>query len=273
MKKITVLVIFSLLLWADSAVALLIDRGGGLIYDTVLNVTWLQDANYAKTSGYDEDGLMNWYKANVWVEGLSYYDSIRNTAWTDWRLPKNEALNGKGYIWEWDQEWPWPDIVDIRRVNGSIDCGYNISAPGSVYAGSIQHEMAYMYYNNLGNLAPLTVDGQPNSHYGLENTGPFINIQAYPYWVSGYSWPDSETVFYCYLGLQTQWFANHNPGSFYLDEGGVYAWAVRDGDVGAPPGAPIPLPGTLVLFGSGLVGLGILRKKMGENGRKDRNTA
>ena len=29
-------------------------------YDTALNITWLADANYAKTSGYDADGLMNW---------------------------------------------------------------------------------------------------------------------------------------------------------------------------------------------------------------------
>ena len=27
--------------------AALIDRGGGLIYDDVLNITWLQDAGYA----------------------------------------------------------------------------------------------------------------------------------------------------------------------------------------------------------------------------------
>jgi hypothetical protein len=38
--------------------AALWDRGGGLIYDDVLNITWLQDANYAKTSGYDADGRM-----------------------------------------------------------------------------------------------------------------------------------------------------------------------------------------------------------------------
>jgi hypothetical protein len=41
----------------------LIDRGGGLIYDTVLDIKWLQDANYAQTSGYDDDGRMNWYTA------------------------------------------------------------------------------------------------------------------------------------------------------------------------------------------------------------------
>ena len=30
---------------------LLVDRGRGLIYDVERNVTWLQDANYARTVG------------------------------------------------------------------------------------------------------------------------------------------------------------------------------------------------------------------------------
>ena len=33
----------------STAEATLIDRGGGLIYDTVLDVSWLRDANYAET--------------------------------------------------------------------------------------------------------------------------------------------------------------------------------------------------------------------------------
>ena len=41
-----------------SANAALYDRGNGLIYDDVLDITWLQDANHAKTSGYDRDGRM-----------------------------------------------------------------------------------------------------------------------------------------------------------------------------------------------------------------------
>ena len=42
---------------ASAAAALLFaasfDRGGGLIFDSDLNIIWLQDANYAKTSGYE----------------------------------------------------------------------------------------------------------------------------------------------------------------------------------------------------------------------------
>lgn len=43
--------------------ATLWDRRGGLIYNDHLNITWLQDANYAKISGYDADGLLIWNQA------------------------------------------------------------------------------------------------------------------------------------------------------------------------------------------------------------------
>ena len=42
----------ALCLPVPQAQAALVDRGGGMLYDTVLNITWLQDANYAKTSNY-----------------------------------------------------------------------------------------------------------------------------------------------------------------------------------------------------------------------------
>ncbi len=70
--------------------AVLIDRGGGLIYDADLDITWLSDANYAQTTGYDADGLMDWDRAMPWAANLSYggYD--------DWRLPTALNQNGTG---------------------------------------------------------------------------------------------------------------------------------------------------------------------------------
>ena len=74
--------VFVAALWVPvpQAQAGLVDRGGGMLYDTVLNVTWLQDANYAKTSGYCDtpgnclqlDGRMTWAKANTWANNLDY---------------------------------------------------------------------------------------------------------------------------------------------------------------------------------------------------------
>jgi hypothetical protein len=61
--------------------ATLWDRGGGLIYDDVLEITWLQDATYAA------DGSMGWGDAMTWAKNLSYIDSVRGVTSDDWRLP------------------------------------------------------------------------------------------------------------------------------------------------------------------------------------------
>jgi hypothetical protein len=116
-----------------TAEAVLIDRGGGMIYSTELNVTWLQDANFAHTSGYAPamatDGQMTWNDANTWAQNLLYggYD--------DWRLPTFDPAHAPDY--------------------------------------SLLHEMAFLNYIELGNsrshfvetgpfsnLPPLTSGGQ-----------------------------------------------------------------------------------------------------------------
>ncbi len=63
------MVAVSVLMSSGTSNAFLRDRGGGLIHHDDLDVTWLQDANYAQTSGYD-DGLMNWYEETFWVGGV-----------------------------------------------------------------------------------------------------------------------------------------------------------------------------------------------------------
>lgn len=61
-------------------------------YDTDLNITWLADANYAKTSGYDVYGRMTWADANTWVATLSFTDGIH--VYDNWRLPTSDACFG-----------------------------------------------------------------------------------------------------------------------------------------------------------------------------------
>jgi len=68
------------------AQATLIDSGYGLIYDDDLNITWLQDANYALTSGYDGDGRMTWDEANAFLVAMNT-GSVGNFGQTGWRLP------------------------------------------------------------------------------------------------------------------------------------------------------------------------------------------
>ena len=55
------------------------------MYDVERDITWLNDANYAKTTGRTPDGQMSWNEAMSWVASLEYC-GIRG-----WRLPT--ALN------------------------------------------------------------------------------------------------------------------------------------------------------------------------------------
>jgi len=110
---------------AATGMSALLDRGGGLIYDTDLDVTWLQDAIYAKTSGFDPDGRINWHSAMDWVASLAYYDSVRDRTWDDWRLPS--ALHQAGsdpcfnlYCTESEMGSSLLYTRDKRRVGGTF---------------------------------------------------------------------------------------------------------------------------------------------------------
>ena len=63
-----------------SAHAALVARPGGMVYDDVQNITWLQNWN--------TNGLMNWTTADAWANNLAH------GGFSDWRLPT--ALNADG---------------------------------------------------------------------------------------------------------------------------------------------------------------------------------
>ncbi|TPQ29031.1 VPLPA-CTERM sorting domain-containing protein [Methylomonas koyamae] len=227
-----------------TADAALFDRGGGLIYDDALNVTWLQDANYAKTSGYDADGLMTWQSAKTWAENLVFHDSVRNVDYSDWRLPGVSPVNGISFNYDLSND-------------GSTDRGYNIT--------SSQHELAYMYSVNLGLKSQFNASGVAQSDYGIfgngtwngfnqnswgqNNIGLINNLQAYAYWSGGEWAPNSGNAwdFATFVGYQSA-------SPFFAQE---YVWAVRDGDVTA-----VPLPGAMWLMGAGLIGLSSLKRRL-----------
>ncbi|MBM9615289.1 PEP-CTERM sorting domain-containing protein [Desulfobulbus rhabdoformis] len=59
----------------------LIDRGNGLIYSTILDMTWIQDPTVY--------GEMTWDQAQSWANDLSY------AGYTDWRLPTAFVADGQ----------------------------------------------------------------------------------------------------------------------------------------------------------------------------------
>jgi len=245
----------------SSAQAELIDRGGGLIYDTVLNITWLQDSNYAATSGYQVpgraaddpmiNGLMDWAESMAWAQNLNYYDSVRGVTWSDWHLPSVRPVGGG------------PTMVSAVATDGSSDDSYNISAPGSMYPGSTASHLAYLYFNTLGNVAMCA----PNTGFAgcllpsdprpvPFNFGPFSNPGG-GYWTNS----NADVVYaadawgFRIQGAEYGAQAAMN-GTGYWGRG--TAWAVMDGDVGL---APIPETGTLSMMVAGLmVGWGVRRR-------------
>lgn len=218
-RRLAASAVVAFMLSAGNAQAMLIDRGGGLIYDTVLDVTWLQDARYAITSGASAPGSgMNWFDSKDWATNLDYYDSVREMTWSDWRLPST--------------------------INSPASAGFDTSGLSS--------ELAYMYYANLGFLANESLDRwdpEPTS----TNYNPFTNIGYRSYWSeTGAEIPGRDWAWALHFHFGWQ-FLNDQ-----YDQG--YAWAVRDGDVAAT-GVSVPEPAGTLLFGLGIGGLAVLRRR------------
>ena len=220
---------------AGVASAALIDRGGGLLYDDVLNITWLQDANYAKTSGYVVDGKMSLDAANSWADHLVYHDNVRNIDYTDWRLPKNMGAD-RPFHFGW-----WYLSGDETPTQGP------------------QSELSYMYYMNLG-LNGYFPNGSWKNDFGIFQDGTFtgqndvglvLNLQAGEYRLDYKFWNSSPVE---------SWTFNTNDGNHGVRGiyDGFYAWAVRDGDVAT---SPVPIPAAGLLLGSGLAGLAAVSRR------------
>lgn len=193
-------------------------------YDTSMNITWLADANYAMTSGYDDDGRMDWATANAWAASLNPYGS---------------GITG----------WQLPHITESGITYCTSDCGY--------YQDTTFSPMTHMFYVTLGNTALYTRAYQgPQEGWGLSNTGPFTNIQQIGYWsATQYS---NERWFYELTGaVYFDFETGEQDVASYPQH--YYSWAIHAGDVGA---ATVPLPAAMWLLGSGLLGLlGMSRKR------------
>jgi hypothetical protein len=215
---------------SGAAKATLVDRGGGLIYDTVLNITWLGDANYAKTSNYNVYGELTWGEAVTWADQLVY------GAYDDWRLPSMSVVAG----------------LPTGAAASVVDC--NIAGEPACR----DNELGYMFYHNMGAASGSSILDGSNT----DNLALFLNLSSRNYW-SGteFPWLGEEPLDAIYVwafgmddGGQIR-ICKVDPGTCYGD-GPQLAWPVRNGDVAAAPE-----PGTLLLFGAGLAGLAAMRRK------------
>jgi len=195
-------------------------------YDTVLDITWLADANYAQTRGYDADGLMNLSAANQWIDSLNNANHLGTSLW---RLP---GVVGEGGL-------------DCFSFSGS-DCGWNVTTDDS--------ELASLYFITLANLSAVAPDRTTNCDVGFgasdcfTNSGPFQNVMgdfpSSPYWAV-------SSAFAYQFAFESGYQDTAHPNN---DQ---YVWVVMDGDIAA---SVVPVPAAAWLFGSALAGLAGIRR-------------
>lgn len=129
--RLAVTAMFFVALSVSSATnaALVSVLGGQAINDTDLNITWLADANYAKTEGYAANGVMDWTKAQSWIASLNAENGgLGHLGYNNWRLPISNTC-----------------------------VGYNCT-------GS---EMGHLFYNELGGVAGSSIATTHNANYSL----------------------------------------------------------------------------------------------------------
>lgn len=130
--------------WEATLLARDLDRDGqaDAYYDTVLNVTWLRDANAS--------GVADWGSARNWASQLVIGGQ------SGWRLPITAQ----------------PDP----------SCSGQSNNVGSFFFGCQGGEMGHLYYVAFGNKGYWDQAGTFQADFGMKNTGGFINFQSGTYW-------------------------------------------------------------------------------------------
>ncbi len=256
--------------------AALIDRGDGLIYDNVLNITWLQNSFLAASntfglptgvslgthpsdsSGFNgiiySIGTMNWPGALHWIDAMNADGGTGYKGFNDWRLPIMSPVNGSSFNTTLSSD-ATTDMGTAPTTTDGSDGGWRDGSNNPV------SEMGHMYYVNLANLGlcdPAVPYCTFQTGWGLNNTS-FVDAETGLTVSLDINQSGSGYWFGTELNSSTAWGFGLNVGSQVQASGdkdftSAYVWAVRPGDV--------PIPAAVWLFGSGLLGLvGIARRK------------
>jgi hypothetical protein len=211
---------------AGSVNATLWDRPDGLVYDDVLNITWLADANYAARLNDDKrDAIINDVGKIVYEAG-----GVGQPTHTHYLIPndflKDAAGNYTGLMTWWGAMGWAMDLKFQSYDDWRLPSAAEMSYLSTEYGDSLAN-----YFRNT-------------EHFSTSD-----DVQAY-YW-------SNQTIFEDPPNLARFYWFEGGYSPIHTMDGPMFAFAVRDGDVHHP----VPEPATMLLLASGLVGLAGLRKK------------
>ncbi len=191
---------------ATTEAALIPSADGLTVYDTVLHVTWLANANLAGT----DDGHFG--VARIAPNGAMDY-----AATLQWVAALNGLNGGAGYLGH--NDWQLPATPAIDSTCASMGLNGN-----SFGIGCMNSTMGSLYYQSLG----LTF---PDSAVPIRRStvGPFTNFRPYLYW-SGTTAADSSQG-YIAFSFNNGW-EGANVTKHYM-----YALPMINGRL---PGTPVP---------------------------------
>jgi hypothetical protein len=156
------------MLFSATSEAALELRGQNMIYDSTLNITWLDMSH----------SVANWNEAMDWAANLTH------AGYSGWRLPTVAPVDGVAFQYD-------------ESADGSTDWSYNIT--------SSQSELSHLYYVSLGNNGAYASNGDYIDG-SLSNTGPFSSLELGTYWSGTEYAPDAANFAWSFLtdfGLQT----------------------------------------------------------------------